>query len=309
MRTSFSLITAFAIVLATCAVPARADLTAAFEGFEFVSEVGITGWESSYAPDTFAGLPISGSTISTMLPVFGEDRVSFACCGTVPSPGGTIGARYDEGALGFKVDLDQLVLRMATALDPRTGVYHSGHNAWHSQGDLFLSVADTGGVSHFGLLNAWPRDEQGEPIELNGGHFSAAQDFHLTGGPSDNSLEGHLVDLQEDDDVTLAGGRGAYHAGNAPDGLDLRTYVSGGVDLGSADLVHETVVDGDRTWHLQTWTVSLSSLSADPEFDIALHAEPSCANDQIGMGGRVPEPGSLFLMVLGLAAASVRRRG
>jgi hypothetical protein len=294
----------FAIVLTiavACSPSAYADLLDVFAGFDAVWEVGASGLESSYYADTAAGLPVTGPTTDNFLHELGPSHVCYPSgVGEVPSPGGSLGQNFDQGVLGIKLDGDSLVIRLASALDPLEGFYHGGWNAWYGQGDLFLTVEDSNGISHYSLLNAWPRDELGAPRTLNGGHFDAAQAFHTSGGAGGASLEGHLIGLNTDADVTLTGGRGSYNASNAPSGLDQRAYAEGGTDLGDAGLVHESLSDYDQDWYLQTWTISLHTLSPDPAFDIGLHAISSCGNDQIGSLATVPEPGSIVLLVIGV---------
>lgn len=296
------------VVLVAAAPIARADLFQAFLGFDTVSEIGVSGLQSSYYSDTKINQPISGATTGSSLAVFGPDRVTYPNgIGQVPSPGGSIGAQFDQGVLGIKIDGDNIVFQLATALSPQTGYYHSGWKSWYGQGDLFIDVMSGDGVQHFALLNAWGRDTAGNPLSLNGGYLSAAQKFHV-GNNTDSSLEGHLVHLTSDGDVALTGGTGAYHSGIAPTGLDLRTYAAGGTDLGNAGLTLTSLTDQNRTWYLQTWTIGLDNFSTDATFNIGLHAAASCGNDQIGGSFAVPEPASLALVLVGVLV-QLRRRG
>ncbi len=107
------------------------------------------------------------------------------------------------------------------------------------------------------------------------------------------------MQLSTNNQVTMTGGTGAYDGSNAPTGLDLRTYASGGVDLGSASLLNAATTYSGHTWYLQTWTFDRSELSTASVFDIGLHAAASCGNDQIGARYTVPEPASLLLGILG----------
>lgn len=296
------------VVLGVCFV--QADLITEFAGFDTVWEVGVSGMQSSYHNDTAKGLPITGPTISNYFPVFGPDRVSYPSgIGPVPSPGGTIGQNFDQGVLGVQVTDDSLIFQLASTLDPRAGYYHSGWKTWYGQGDLFITVEDGDGISHYALLSSWARDGDGEAISLNGGHFNKAQNYHLFGGDGGTSLEGHLVALADDGNVTLTGGRGAYTPSNAPAGLDLRAFAEGGEDLGDADLTYASITDLNRTWYLQSWTIGLDELSADAAFDVALHTVASCGNDQIGMFCSVPEPSTMLLAIGGLVLALRNRRG
>ncbi len=287
---------------------AQADLIQSFADFNYVAEVGVSGLQSSYYADTRGGHPVAGPTTGAELPVFGPDHVTYPHgVGQVPSPGGSVGQNFDQGVLGIQLAGDDLIFQLATALNPQTGYYYHGWHTWYGQGDLFVDLADSAGVRHYALLNSWGRNEHGSPISLNGGHFHAAQEFHLTGGAGGTSLEGHAVRLEGDDDVTLTGGTGAYYSGIAPAGLDVRTYAAGGTDLGSAGLVHSSVVDGGRTWYLQTWTVDRDLLSTDATFNIGLHAAASCGNDQIGGLASVPEPATALLLVIGVLVRATRR--
>jgi hypothetical protein len=307
MRTSILLVAAIALLGGGIA---RADLVQKYTAFDTVWEIGVSGLQSSYAADTMNAAPVNGATTGSFLPVFGPSRVSYPNgVGEVPSPGGSVGSNFDEGALGVRVDGNQLTLQLASRLNPRTGYYYDGYQSWYGQGDLFVDVVDSTGVGHFALLSAWGRDAQGNPISLNGGHFNTAQSFHLTGGASDSSLEGHLVRLGANADVTVTGGTGAYNSGNAPSGLDLRTFAAAGSDLGTAGLTHSSVVDQDQTWYVQTWTVNIGDLSSDGSFGIGLHSIVSCGTDQIGGQFAVtPEPASLVLVLAGLLF-KIGRRG
>jgi len=281
---------------------ARADLVDEFDGFDAVWETGVSGLQSSYYSDTKDGLPLTGATTGAFLPSLGPARISYPNgVGEVPSPGGSDGKHFDQGVLGIRIDGQQLVVRLASGLDPRAGYYYDGWHTWYGQGDLFITAADAAGIGHYALLTSWARDASNQPIELNGGHFNAAQAFHLGGGANGNSLEGHLVQLNADGDITVTGGTGAYNSGNAPVGLDMRAYAQGGVDLGNAGLMYGSVADLDQMWYLQTWIVDLQDLSAAGSFDISLHAVSSCGNDQIGGTYTVPEPGSLALLLGGAA--------
>jgi hypothetical protein len=299
---------ALAALVLGAAAATQADLIQTFADFNYISETGASGLQSSYYTDTKAGDPVTGPTTGSQLPIFGPERVTYPYgVGQVPSPGGTVGLNFNQGVLGVRVSNDNLIFQLATALNPQTGYYYNAWNTWYGQGDLFVDLADSAGLRHFALLNTWGRNNEGEPISLNGGYFDAARSFHLTGGAGHTSLQGHLIGLNADDDVALAGGTGAYYAGIAPAGLDLRTFAAGGADLGSAGLVQSSVVDGGRTWHVQTWTVGLDALSADPSFDVGLHAATSCGNDQIGGLFTIPEPGALLVLLTGVAVWVGRR--
>ncbi|MCD6304138.1 MAG: hypothetical protein J7M21_04165 [Planctomycetes bacterium] len=297
---------------------ARADLASEFNGYDSINEVGVSGLRSSYHQAIRAGDPLPDFMFT-----LGPDRVSYPHgIGTVPSPGGSTGRAFDNGRLGVRVENGLALIRMAGALNPLTGRYYGGWHTWYSQGDLFLTVEDSAGISQFALLNAWPRDGS-TPRSLNGGHFTLAQAFHTQGGAGGSSLEGHLVRLAGDADVALAGGSGAYYVGYnpAPVGLDYRTYAQGGLDIGDAALAHTSTIDTglggvDMTWYIQTWTVPLGWLSSDSTFTIGLHSAASCGNDQIGMIAQVgeppivPAPGAFVLASLGLATVGwLKRRG
>jgi len=300
----------FAIGLSVClgVATAHADLTDEFAGFTTLWEVGDSGLASDYHADTVLAHSVSGSLTGTALPNFGPLRVSYPSgVGTHPSPGGSVGANFDQGALGVKVEGGNVVIKLASGLDALGGYYYDGYQSWYGQGDLFLTVADGLGIGHFAALSAWARDGSGAPRSLNGGHFQAALDFHTTGGSASTSLEGHLVRMTQDSDVTTTGGSGSYHAGNAPEGLDLRAFAAGGEDLGLANLVHSDLWDLGQHWYVQTWSVPLAQLSTDSEFELALHAAASCGNDQIGGRFTIPEPNTIALALLG--ALGLLRRG
>ncbi len=301
-----------AAMLAGCAAFAQADLLDFFTDYITFNDIGVSGLESTYYADTKNGLPISGPVTASFLPVLGPSRVTYPSgVGQVPSPGGGIGKHFDQGLLGVKVENGNLILKLAGGLDPQSGYYHSGWKSWYGQGDLFLSIFDSRGVTHYALLSAWARDGQGQPISLNGGHFNAAQNFHVAGGAGGTSLEGHLVRLESDSQVTLTGGTGAYHAGIAPPGLDLRTFAADGIDLVYANLVHDVVHDLGQNWYVQTWTIGLGHLSADGTFVVGMHAAVSCGNDQIGgeVSISVPEPSTIGILIVGATLLlGLRRR-
>lgn len=305
MRTNRWLVVA---VVVACTGIARADLIQQFTGFDSIWEVGTSGLRSSYDTDTKNNASVSGAMTANSLPTFGPQRVSYPNgVGEVPSPGGSVGTHFDQGVLGVKTEGGNLVVQLATGLNPLTGYFYNGWNTWYGQGDMFIDVADDAGISHYAVLNNWGRDSHGNPISLNGGHFNAAQAFHV-GGSGRANLEGHLVELVTNSDVTITGGTGSYGTSNAPTGLDLRTFADGGTDCGSANLVQASLSDRGQSWYVQTWTINLSSLSTDRTYDIALHASASCGNDQIGGSFNVPEPSSIVLVLSGLVAVLRYRR-
>jgi len=285
------------LLLASAGV-ALADLVDYYVGYDAVWEVGVSGLKSSYYADTKVNKAVTGPSTGSSLAALGPDRVSYPSgIGTVPSPGGQIGPNFDQGVLGLLNNGSTLTFRLATALNPQTGYYYNSQQAWFGQGDLFLDVADDAGTRHFALLNYWPRDPQGNPLTLNGGQFASARAFHLAGP---DSLEGHLIRLASNSDVTMTGGTGAYTPGNAPAGLDLRAYANGGTDLGYANLTLDVTTYAGRTWYVQTWTVPRNLLSDAPEFALGAHAAASCGNDQIGYAWAVPEPAALAVALMGL---------
>ncbi len=295
----------FATLIVLGGATALADLASEFSNFNYVNEVGVSGLRSSYSTDVKANKPVTGLVTSTSVQSFGPERVYYSNVGTYPSPGGSEGKKYDIGALGWKLDGDALVVKVASAIDPRSGLFSSAFNTWYSMGDVFLTVNDSApGVKHFALLNSWARDGSGNARDLNNPAFADAKAFHVGG------LEGHLVRVTADGQVALTGGTGSYGPSNAPAGLDLRAFADGGTDLGDADLTHTTTVDGGKTWYLQTWTIDLSVLSDDPAFDAAFHYTVTCGNDSSGGGGNVviPAPGAAVLGIAGLAAMRRLRR-
>ena len=295
----------FIVLLVGGAVVAQADLIDAFSGFETVSEIGVSGLQSSYYTDMKNSKPITGATVSSYLAELGPARVSYPSgIGEVPSPGGAVGSQYDQAMLGYRLDGMSLIVQLATALDPHSGTYNSGFKTWYGQGDLFVDVADSAGVGHYALLSAWPTDDSGDALDVNRGHFNTAKNFHMSAAAGGGTMEGHMVRMSKDSQVKLAGGNGAYTPGNAPKGLDTRVFAAGGEDLGDAGLTYASLVDDGQTWYLQSWTMSLASLSSDAQFAIGLHSSASCGNDQIGAVSSVPEPSSLLLLMGGLLLAS-----
>lgn len=291
---------------------AKGDLAQEFQGFDAIFEQGVSGLMSSYHAPTKAGNALPSSMVT-----FGPGRVSYPNgVGEQPSPGGSVGSHFDEGAMGIKVEGLDLVVAVAGALDPQQGWYYSGLQTWYGQGDVFLTVEDATGLQHFALLNAWARDASGQPRTLDGGHFDQAEAFHVGGGAGGASLEGHLVRLDASGDVVMVGGAGAYYPGYspAPDGLDYRGFAQGGTDMGNAGIVHSSVLDSGQTWYVQEWTVPLASLTAETAFTIGLHKTASCGNDQIGMKAVfvdqpvIPAPGACVLCTIGLAFLGWMRR-
>ncbi len=276
----------------------KTNLEAAFSGFTSVAEVGVSGAKSSY--DTTR----TGTTRPATMVTFEDARVSYPGVGTVPSPGGPVGAQFDEGALGVKVAGGNLVIQVATAFNPQTGVRYN--NTYYGQGDIFITVDDSDGVSQFALLNAWP-GQNNAYYTLNGGYFAQAQSFHTGIGGSGINLQGHLVSLTADTQVLRYGGTAAYtpsYAGGVG-GLDYRAFAQGGTDVGDAGLPTPTLIDG---YWVQTWDFDLNWLSLDPGFTLGLHVAPSCGNDQIGLVTAVPVPGAVILGLAGFGTVGLLKR-
>ena len=296
------------IVLGVAGATSHADLSSEFAGFETAWDVGVSGLTSSYHSDTK-----SGTVLPDYMHVLGPGRVEYPFdIGAVPSPGHhapAIARIFDEGAIGVKVVGGDLVIRAAGGLDPQTGYYYHGRHTWYGQGDVFITVDDSAGISHYSLLSIWARDDMGNPRRIDGSVFDAAQAFHTQGGAGGTSLEGHLVGLSSNDDVVRTGGKGSYYPdySPAPEGLDYRAFVQGGTDVGDAGLTHGSTWDtglGDvnQKWYVQTWTLPMSWLSSDSVFTIGLHKTSSCGNDQLGMVTTVvPAPSALLLGGIGLS--------
>ncbi len=287
-----------AMVLFLLCSAASADLSSVFDGYTTVEEIGVSGLQSSYYGPTKAG-----DTLPGYMQTLGPDRVKYPHgIGEVPSPGGSVGRNFDQGVMGIKRAGGSLKVRLAGALNPLNGYYYSGWKTWYGQGDVFITVEDTTGVSHFALLNSWARDASGDYRVLNGGYFDAAQAFH-TGGGSGPDLQGHLVSLPDTDDVLRTGGTGSYHpdysSGGLPRGLDYRVYARGGTDAGDAALAHSSVYDYSRQWFIQTWTLPTNWLTSERVYTLGLHTAASCSNDQIGMVSVVPVPGAFLLGLAG----------
>jgi len=295
---SLALLTA---VVAVGGGTAVADLTTAFAGFDTTWGVGVSGLKSSYHTDTRDGVLLPNG-----LSQLGPERITYPHgVRQVPSPGGSVGRAFDEGVLGVKVDGQNLVVQVAGGLDPNWGYYYSGWGTWYGQGDVFVAVEDSAGISHLALLNSWARGPAG-PRTLDGGNFDKAQKFHTAVGASGTSLEGHLVALSSNDDVVRVGGRGSYYPyySPTPEGLDYRVFAQGGTDKGDATIAHATTTDAGlggvtQTWFLQTWTVPIAWLSSDPSFTVGLHKTTTCGNDQIGLMTVVPLPSAALLGALG----------
>lgn len=278
-----------------------ADLIDQFNGYSFVNEVGVSGLKSNYHQDTVDGLNVLGPTTGSSLHSLAATRVHYPNQGEIPSGG----EAYDYGALGIRVSGGNLVVRVANGFNPLTGRY--ANDTRYGAGDAFISVIDSNGVTQFAALNSWARDNDGDDLSIGDGHFNDAREFHVSGGPGNSSLEGHLILLDSNGDVRRTGGPHGFGSSNAPDGLDLRAFARGGDDLGAVGLAHSSLVDG-QNWYLQTWTIPLALLSNDPLFSVGVHVTESCGNDQIGIVGRVPEPASLMLLGGGAFMALVRRR-
>ncbi len=298
---------ALAVVMGWGGDVARADLAGEFAGFDSIEHVGTSGRESSYWADS-AG----GTVLPTDMPTLSDELVNYPGVGKVPSPGGLAGYMFDEGAMGVKLEGGNLVVKVATSMDPTQGYWYGG--VIYGTGDVFLTVKDTAGIRDYALMNTWAR-RYGTARTLNGGYYDVAQEFH-TGEASGVNLEGHLVGIRSVDDVLLSGGKGAYSPYILPEGVDFRVFAKGGTDLGSANLTHTTTTDdgmyGPQTWHVQTWTVPVAMVSADAGFTVGLHQAASCANDQLGMvtnvGHPVPVPPAVALGMIGMGLVVVTKK-
>ena len=281
------------VVVFAVAGVAQADLGQEFDGFDFVQEIGVSGLKSSYHAETKDGAGLLPAQMFTL----GPGRVSYPNgVGQHPSPGGPIGRLFDEGVLGVKIEAGNLVVKVAGGLDPLRGKYYHQYGGWFGQGDVFVTIEDTASLRHYALLNTWARKESNSKLrKLDGGHFDDARDFHVIQDQDNQivtSLEGHLVLLEDDNDVTLAGGAGSYRPGHAPqpEGLDYRVFAQGGIDLGDAGIVHSALADYGQNWYVQTWTLPAGWVTSDSDFLIGLHKSASCGNDQIGMTAALELP-------------------
>jgi hypothetical protein len=279
-----------------CHSEANADLAANFTGmgFESVFEQNVSGLKSSYHAYTQGSSGVNN--IPNEMFTLSNQRVFYPWVGAVPSPGGSTGRLFDEGAIGLKIDGANLVVQVAGRLNPLAGI--KLRRKWYGQGDVFVTVEDSAGVRQFALLNSWAKKPDQSYRNLGDGDFNQAKNFHATGGAGGTSLEGWLVRLLNSDDVARVDGPHSYAAtsGN-PDGLDYRTYVQGGQPVDWANIVHTTTQEQDpkglwQTWYMQTWEFPASWISSEYIFDIGLHKIASCGNDQIGMvtTAVVPEP-------------------
>jgi len=305
-----------AVVWAWDLPEAGADLPANFTdmGFESVYEQNVSGLQSSYHAYTEGSSGVNN--VPDVMFTLSDQRVSYPSVGQVPSPGGPAGRHFDEGALGLKIEGDNILIRVAGRLDPLTG--RELNRIWYGQGDMFVTVEDSEGVRQFALLNGWARKSDGAYRSLGRGYFDSAMEFHAAGGAGDTSLEGWLVRLLDSDDVAGVDGPRSYSADHGiPEGLDFRTYAQGGQPVAWANLEHTTTQEQDpggnwQTWYIQTWEFPVSLISDESLFDIGLHKIASCGNDQIAMLDRisipeesppVPTPSAAVLGVIGLAIA------
>ena len=303
------------VVCALCLSEANADLAANFTdmGFESVFEQNVSGLKSSYHAYTQGSWGVNN--IPNEMFTLSDQRVYYPWVGTVPSPGGSRGRIFDEGAIGLKIEGANLVVKVAGRLDPLAGV--KLYRTWYGQGDVFVTVEDSAGVRQFALLNSWAKKPDQSYRNLGKGYFNQAKNFHATGGTGGTSLEGWLVGLQNSDDVARVGGPHSYPAtsGN-PDGLDYRTFAQGGEPIGWANITHSTTQEEDpnglwKNWYMQTWEFPTSWISSEQIFDIGMHKISSCGNDQIGMVTTVvvpapgpvpiPAPQAAVLGIIGLA--------
>jgi hypothetical protein len=288
------------ILLAPCAA-VRADLASEFSGFTCVNEIGVSGLQSDNGTTK---LPGSMFTL-------GPDLVSYPYgIGTVPSPGGALGSHFDQGLLGVKLEGSTLIVKLAATLDPEAGYYYSGWSSRYGQGDIFLTVDDSAaGVKNFALLSYWAKDALGDYLHLGRSGetcYNQAQQFH-------DGKEGYLVSLSSADNIVLTSGAGAYtpsySVNGLPQGLDYRVFAQGGTDIGNANLLSDSLVDG-RTWYIQTWTLPWNWLSTDLSFALGLHSAVSCSNDQIGLVTEIvtPVPPAFVLGLIGFGTAGLAGR-
>lgn len=243
-------------------------------------EAGTTGRHSTY----------HGRTIDRLergeLPRLGDDRVRFGH-GPQPSPGGSTGRHFDEGALACRLDraANTLTVAVAAGADPQRW-YRAGSFARspHGQGDLFVDVLTRGGdVLHFALLN--PMDE-GRDVGHKGLYRQATELRH-TG----RAKPGDLVRITREEHIAKSGGRRGFERhGNSPRGLDERVLAQGGTVVDGARLeryevvAHQPLINNDDTWYVSQWTLPLAALGTaeDPAKVLALHIATTCGNDQIG---------------------------
>ena len=129
------------VVCVLCLSEANADLAEHFTGmgFESVFEQNVSGLRSSYHAYT------QGSSGANNMPnemfILLDQRICYPGVGEVPSPGGSTGRLFDEGAIGLKIEGGNVVVKVAGRLDPKKGIRLSG--IWYSQGDMFITVDDS----------------------------------------------------------------------------------------------------------------------------------------------------------------------
>jgi hypothetical protein len=187
------------------------------------------------------------------------------------------GQDFDAEYLFYKASGSTLFLGLQTGFDVVDGhVEYGNKNYW--AGDLVLSMAGTDYAVDFGLSHCGWSDRDG-----------CATPQVDTAGLYEN--------IVWDNDVAYgSSGPLAMASGDLIVGLDSNI-------AGSAD------VNGETSYFRQV-AFDVSSLGLGDEFDLDIHWTMSCGNDLIEAGTvvQVSEPGTIVMLVLGVAGLALLRR-